>query len=103
MGIRNGSVRRGCVVRPALPALIVNNSETALDAAIAGVGVTRVLPYHIERAVKAGKSMGVLKRFEPESLPISLVYTNQRRLTLKARAFLDFAAPRLRARLSLPR
>jgi DNA-binding transcriptional LysR family regulator len=85
------------------PKLIVNNSETAIDAAIAGAGVTRVLSYQIERAVKAGKLMGVLKRFEPESLPISLVYTNQRRLPLKVRAFLDFAAPRLRARLSLPR
>jgi len=84
------------------PKLIVNNSETAIDAAIAGAGVTRVLSYQIERAVKAGKLMGVLKRFEPESLAISLVYANQRRQPLKVRAFLDFAAPRLRARLSSP-
>jgi DNA-binding transcriptional LysR family regulator len=94
---------RSEVAVPMRPKLIVNNSETAIDAAIAGAGVTRVLSYQIERAVKAGKLMSVLKRFEPESLPISLVYTNQRRLPLKVRAFLDFAAPRLRARLSLPR
>ncbi len=85
------------------PKLIVNNSETAIEAAIAGAGVTRVLSYQIERAVKAGTLVGILKRFEPDSLPISMVYTNQRRLPLKVRAFLDFAAPRLRARLSLPR
>ena len=85
------------------PKLMVNNSETAIDAAIAGAGVTRVLSYQIERAVKAGTLVGILKRFEPESLPISMVYMNQRRLPLKVRAFLDFAAPRLRARLSLSR
>ena len=83
--------------------LIVNNSEAAIDAAIAGAGVTRVLSYQIERAVNAGTLASILKRFEPDSLPISMVYMNQRRLPLKVRAFLDFAAPRLRARLSLPR
>ncbi len=83
--------------------LIVNTSEAAIDAAIAGVGVTRVLSYQIEHAVKAGTLVAVLKRFEPESLAISLVHDNQRRVPLKVRAFLDFAAPRLRARLSLPR
>jgi DNA-binding transcriptional LysR family regulator len=83
--------------------LIVNTSEAAIDAAIAGVGVTRVLSYQIEHAIKAGTLVAVLKRFEPESLPISLVHDNQRRVPLKVRAFLDFAAPRLRARLSLPR
>jgi DNA-binding transcriptional LysR family regulator len=85
------------------PKLIVNNSEAAIDAALAGAGVTRVLSYQIERAVKAGTLVGILKRFEPDSLPISMIYINQRRLPLKLRAFLDFAAPRLRARLSLPR
>jgi len=50
-----------------------------------------------------GTLVAVLKRFEPNSLPISLVHDNQRRVPLKVRAFLDFAAPRLRARLSLPR
>ncbi len=83
--------------------LIVNTSEAAIDAAIAGVGVTRVLSYQIEHAAKTGTLVAVLKRFEPESLPISLVHDNQRRVPLKLRAFLDFAAPRLRARLSLPR
>jgi DNA-binding transcriptional LysR family regulator len=83
--------------------LIVNTSEAAIDAATAGVGVTRVLSYQVEHAIKVGTLVAVLKRFEPNSLPISLVHDNQRRVPLKVRAFLDFAAPRLRARLSLPR
>jgi hypothetical protein len=32
-------------------------------------------------------------------VPVSLIYVRERRLTGKLRAFLDFIAPRLRARL----
>jgi DNA-binding transcriptional LysR family regulator len=87
---------------PIRPKLTVNTAEAAIDAAIEGVGLTRVLSYQIERAVKAGALVTTLKRFEPASAPISLVYPSQRRLPLKVRAFLDFAAPRLRTRLVSP-
>lgn len=82
------------------PKLIVNTAEAAIDAAIEGVGLTRVLSYQIEQAIKKGALTTILKRFEPAPVPISLVYPSQRRLPLKLRAFLDFAAPRLRARLT---
>jgi len=84
---------------PIRPKLTVNTAEAAIDAAIEGVGLTRVLSYQIERAVKAGVLVTTLKRFEPAPTPISLVYPSQRRLPLNVRAFLDFAAPRLRTRL----
>ena len=79
--------------------LIVNTAEAAIDAAIAGLGVTRVLSYQVADAVKAGLLTIVLKEFEPASSPISLIYAGQRLLPLKLRVFLDFAAPRLKARL----
>ena len=79
--------------------LIVNTAEAAIDAAIAGVGLTRVLSYQIAAAVQAGTLVVVLKKFEGAPAPISLVYAGGRRLPLKLRAFLDFAAPRLRARM----
>jgi len=49
--------------------------------------------------VKAGRLNIVLEEVEPLPTPVSLVYSGQRRLPLKLRAFLDFAAPRLKARL----
>jgi DNA-binding transcriptional LysR family regulator len=79
--------------------LIVNTAEAAIDAAIAGVGVTRVLSYQIDQASRAGLLDTALRDFEPAPLPISLVYAGQSRLPLKLRAFLDFAAPRLRERV----
>ena len=79
--------------------LVVNTAEAAIDAAIAGLGVTRVLSYQVAAAVKAGMLNVVLQDLEPSPSPVSLVYSGQRRLPLKLRAFLDFAAPRLKARL----
>jgi DNA-binding transcriptional LysR family regulator len=78
---------------------VVNTAEAAIDAAIAGVGITRVLSYQIANAVQVGALAVVLEKFEPGPSPVSLVYTGQRLLPLKLRAFLDFAAPRLKARL----
>jgi DNA-binding transcriptional LysR family regulator len=80
--------------------LIVNTAEAAIDAAIAGVGVTRVLSYQAAAAVRAGALTIVLRDFEVSPSPVNLVYPGQRLLPLKLRAFVDFAAPRLQARLS---
>ena len=79
--------------------LAVNTAESAIEGAIAGVGLTRVLSYQVADAVEAGKLVVVLKKFEPEPAPISLVYVQERRVTAKLRAFLDFATPQLRERL----
>jgi DNA-binding transcriptional LysR family regulator len=79
--------------------LVVNTAEAAIDAAIAGLGVTRVLSYQVADAMKAGLLNVVLEELEPTPSPVSLVYSGQRRLPLKLRAFLDFAAPQLKARL----
>ncbi len=80
--------------------LVVNTAEAAIDAAIAGVGITRVLSYQIANAMRAGALAVALQEFEPAPWPVSLVYIGGRLLPLKLRAFLDFAAPRLKASLS---
>ena len=79
--------------------LAVNTAEAAIDAAIAGLGLTRVLSYQIVAAQNAGLLVTVLEPFEPASVPVSLVFDGQGALPLKLRAFLDFAGPRLKERL----
>ncbi len=79
--------------------LVVNTAEAAIDAAAAGLGVTRVLSYQVAGALRSGAVALALQDFEPPPAPVSLVYPGQGLLPLKLRAFLDFAAPRLRARL----
>jgi DNA-binding transcriptional LysR family regulator len=80
--------------------LSVNTAEAAIDAAAASIGVTRVLSYQAAAPVRAGALDIVLIEFEPEPLPVHLVYSGQGLLPLKIRAFLDFAGPRLKQRLS---
>jgi DNA-binding transcriptional LysR family regulator len=76
--------------------LSVNTAEAAIDAASAGIGITRVLSYQAASAVAAGRLRIVLAKFEPEPLPINLVHVGQGLPPLKTRAFIDFAAPRIR-------
>lgn len=81
------------------PRLTVSTAEAAIDAAVAGLGVTCVLSYQVESALRAGNLKLILESFEPAPLPVSFLYASQGRLPLKLRALLDFATPRLRARL----
>ena len=81
------------------PRLSVSTAEAAIDAAAAGLGVTRVLSYQIAEQQKAGTITTILDDFAPVPWPVSFVYISQGLLPLKLRAFLDFAIPRLRARL----
>jgi len=80
--------------------LVVNTAEAAVDAAVAGLGLTRVLSDQAAAARAAKKIEFVLEAFEPPAMPVHLVHAGGRLLPLKLRAFLDFAAPRLRATLA---
>lgn len=82
---------------PVRSRLVVNTAEAAIDAAIAGVGLTRILSYQAADAIAAGQLALALEDFEPAPWPVSLVYAAQGPLPRKLRAFLDFAAPRLRS------
>jgi DNA-binding transcriptional LysR family regulator len=78
----------------------VNTAEAALDAAIAGAGVTRVLSYQAAKAIKAGTLNVILEAFEPDSLPVSILHPAQSLMPRKLRSFIDFAVPILRKDLS---
>lgn len=84
---------------PVRSRLVVNTAEAAIDAAITGVGVTRVMSYQVADALRAGTLQLVLRDHESAPAPVSLLFDGQRRLPLKLRAFLDYATPRLRERL----
>ena len=92
-----GDVEKSVPIRSRL---MVNTAEAAIDAALAGLGLTRVLSYQVAAAKSAGHLVAVLESCEPPAVPISLVIDGQGALPLKLRAFLDFAGPRLRERMS---
>jgi DNA-binding transcriptional LysR family regulator len=86
-------------VVPVRSRLIVSNLESACDAARAGIGITVAFSYHVAETIKSGELTPLLQDFEPPPQPVSFVYSPNRFMPVKLRAFLDFALPRLRPRL----
>ena len=82
---------------PVVPRLLVTTTEAAAQAAIQGVGVTRLLHYQVAEPVTRGELQIVLDAYEPAPAPVHLVHTSRVRMPLKMRRFLDFAAPRFKA------
>jgi DNA-binding transcriptional LysR family regulator len=83
-----------------LPRLIVNSAAAAAESAAAGHGVARVMSYQAAEAVRTGKLVIVLARHEPPPIPVHLVMPSARSGAAKQRAFIAFAAPRLRQSLT---
>ncbi len=82
------------------PKLAVNTTEAAIQAALAGVGIIRVLSYQVSDQLSSGELQELLAEFAPEPLPVNLIHAPAMPLPLKVRSFLDRTAPRLRARLA---
>jgi DNA-binding transcriptional LysR family regulator len=80
--------------------LTVSDSEAAVEAAIAGAGITRVMSYKMEAARRAGQLVVMLEEFEQEPWPVHIVYAERKPVPLKLRAFLNWVTPRLKARLA---
>jgi DNA-binding transcriptional LysR family regulator len=91
-----GKSERAVTVRSRL---FVSTAEAAVDAAVAEVGITRLLSYQVARAVAEKTLVIILEDFEPPPQPVNLLHAGGKLAPLKLRAFLDFAAPRLKARL----
>jgi DNA-binding transcriptional LysR family regulator len=88
------------IVAPIRSRLTVNTSEAAVEAAVTGCGLARVMSYKMEAARQAGKLSVVLESFEQETLPVHIVYPQRKLVPVKLRFFLDWVTPRLKTRLA---
>ncbi len=84
---------------PVRSRLIVSNIESACDAARAGIGIAEAFSYYVAGSIKSGELVPLLQDFQPPPWPLSFVYSPNRFMPVKLRVFLDFALPRLKARL----
>jgi DNA-binding transcriptional LysR family regulator len=78
------------------PRLIVNTTDAAIDAAVAGQGLTCVLSYQVDNHVAAGRLQRVLVEYEPPSIPIHVLHPAGRYLSPKVRLFIDDATTAIR-------
>ena len=78
------------------PGLLVNTNETAIQAALSGWGMARLLSYQVAQSVARGQLKIVLGPFEPEPWPIYVLHQEGRKVSAKVRAFTDFLTQSLR-------
>src|SRR5882757_6606860 len=83
--------------------LTVNGGDVAIACALAGHGLARPLSYQVDEELRDGRLQVVLAEHELPPLPVQLVYPEGRQAAAKVRAFVDFAAARLRAHPALRR
>ena len=85
---------------PVRSRLVVNTAEAAVDAAVAGLGITRVVSYQAARPVAEGALRLLLEDFAPPAIPVSLLHREARLPPARVRSFVTFAAARLRRNLA---
>lgn len=83
------------------PRMTTTTNDSAVAAAVAGFGLTRLMSYQVAEHVREGRLQFVLSEFETAPLPVHLVHREGRHASQKARAFLDLAIERLRASKAL--
>lgn len=79
------------------PRLVASASDVAVEAAIAGHGITRGLSYVLDPHIKAGRLRRILAEHEPAPIPVQVVHGQGPRPPKRVRAFVDLLVRRLRA------
>jgi len=79
--------------------LTVTDSESAVSAAINGVGITQQLHYQVKDAVDTGELSIILPEFEPETVPVHLIHKSKKYMPQKMKSFLAFALPKLKSKI----
>lgn len=76
--------------------LLLNTADVAIDTAIAGRGITRVLSYMIAPHLASGALKVVLEDYAPPPVPVHVVHREAGRTSARVRAVVDHLVPRLR-------
>lgn len=83
------------------PRLNVSDNDSAVEAAVSGLGITRLLSYQIAPQLAAGKLKIILSEFEPKAVPVHVMHSEGRYTSAKIRTFVDLISEKLRANSSL--
>jgi DNA-binding transcriptional LysR family regulator len=86
---------------PIQPRLVTTTNDSAIAAALGGMGLARVLSYQIAQELAEGTLRIVLPEYEFAPWPVHVVHREGKHVNQKVRAFIDLAVETLRARASL--
>ena len=77
---------------PPNPRVAVNDSAAHLASLRAGLGLGQVISFMVSASGARNELVPVLEEWQPEPLPIHVLYPANRHLSSKVRVFIDWAA-----------
>lgn len=77
------------------PRLVMNSNDAIISATKDGFGITRLISYQVAPQIEDGSLKIVLKKYEPEPMPINIVYREGRHSSAKIRSFIDLVSENL--------
>ncbi|MBB2487522.1 LysR family transcriptional regulator [Mitsuaria sp. WAJ17] len=83
------------------PRLVTTTNDSALQLALGGLGLTRLLSYQVREHLASGALVTLLDDYAPAPLQLNLVHREGRYASSKVRSFMDLAIQRLRAEPAL--
>jgi DNA-binding transcriptional LysR family regulator len=81
---------------PIRAAMLTNNGETMRQLTIDGLGISRLGMFHVYDDIEAGRLVELLPAYNAGDIEeVSVIFTNQRHMPQRVRAFIDFAVDKL--------
>lgn len=81
---------------PVAGQLNVNHVHAAIDAVKAGMGYGLFLSYQVDKELSSGEFLSVLEEYEPEPIPIHIVYPHAKLMSTRVRVFVEWLTLELR-------
>lgn len=78
------------------PRLTVTSNQAAIDAAVAGLGIARLISYQVTNELKSGTLKTILSDYQLPPMPVHIIHREGRMASSKVRCFIDLMARRLR-------
>lgn len=72
--------------------LALNDTDAVMEAALAGLGVAQISAFVACEHITAGRLVHVLPEVEAERVPLCILYPQNRHLSIKVRAFIEWSA-----------
>lgn len=83
------------------PRVRMNTNDAAIELAVRGGGVSRLLSYQVAPYLADGRLQQVLEAFETPPQPVHVVHQEGRLVSAKVRAFVDFMVQHLRENMAV--
>ena len=97
---KNGKIQEEKTLR-IKPRLTVTTNDAAIEAAVRGFGITRLLSYQVAPQLASGELKIILSEFESAPKPIHIVHREGRYTSTRIRTFIDLMAEQLRSNSAL--